>query len=222
MADTPNLGFPYLAEGQASAHTTHNDALNLLDSLCFPAVEDRNLAAPPGSPAEGSRYIVAASATGDWSGYDKYLAVYYSGWKFVAPVEGLKVWLKDEDMYVVYDGSIWHGEEQVSFVHFTKPVAGDECALFYTPVAATITSVRGVQSGGTNAVIDLRHSTDRSAAGNQVETSNFTVTSTTTGNTWTSGFEDATIPASSYCWADIDSISGSPDWVEFEVRWRKD
>lgn len=74
MAETTHLGLPVLEAGQAQKHVTVNEALHLLDGVVQLAVIDRDLAAPPGAPGEGDRYIVAAGATGDWSGQDDAVA----------------------------------------------------------------------------------------------------------------------------------------------------
>ena len=68
MSDTTHLGLPYLAAAQAQKHVTHNEALTRLDALVQLAVIKRSLASPPASPAEGDRYLVAASPTGAWAG----------------------------------------------------------------------------------------------------------------------------------------------------------
>ena len=64
MTDTPNLALPYIDGGEAQPFVTHNDAVRGLDALVQLAVLDRDLAAPPGSPSDGQRWIVAASPTG--------------------------------------------------------------------------------------------------------------------------------------------------------------
>ena len=61
---TPNLALPFIAQGQAQKEVTHNEALLRLDALVQIAVRSRSLAAPPGSPADGERWSVAAGATG--------------------------------------------------------------------------------------------------------------------------------------------------------------
>ena len=68
MEDSPNLGLPYILAAQSQKHVTHNEAIRALDAVVQLAVLDRDLAAPPVSPAEGDRYIVASSPTGDWDG----------------------------------------------------------------------------------------------------------------------------------------------------------
>ncbi len=79
MTRTPNLNLPYLDAAQAQKHVTHNDALRILDALVQPAVLSRVLTTPPGTPAEGDRYIVAASATGAWVGQDGKVAAWQDG-----------------------------------------------------------------------------------------------------------------------------------------------
>ncbi len=113
MADnTARLTLPYIKASQSQKEVTHAEGLNILDALVQPAVEDRDLTAPPGSPAEGDMYIVAASATGDWAGEDDALAHYVgAAWAFYAPAEGWRVWLKDEQQEARYDGSAWQAGE---------------------------------------------------------------------------------------------------------------
>ena len=65
---TTILNLPYLAAAQAQKHVTHNEALRTLDAIVQISVLDRDISSPPGSPAEGDRYIVAANPTGAWSG----------------------------------------------------------------------------------------------------------------------------------------------------------
>ncbi|KIT16312.1 DUF2793 domain-containing protein [Jannaschia aquimarina] len=70
MESSVNLSLPYIQPSQAQKHVTHNEALRVLDALVQPVVADRPLAAPPGTPEEGARYIVDDPATGDWAGQD--------------------------------------------------------------------------------------------------------------------------------------------------------
>ena len=76
---TPNLGLPQLAADQAQKHVTVNEALYDLDALVQLAVLDRSLSALPGSPADGARYIVAASPTGAWAGHANHIAAWLDG-----------------------------------------------------------------------------------------------------------------------------------------------
>ena len=108
MDDTPNLGLPYIMAAQSQKHVTHNEAIRALDAMVQLAVLDRDLAAPPGSPAEGARYIVGGSPTGAWSDHADEVAAYQDGaWMLYAPVEGWIAWIADEDVAVVWDGTTW-------------------------------------------------------------------------------------------------------------------
>lgn len=108
MDETPNLRLPYILAAQAQKHVTHNEAIRALDAIVQLSVLDRSLAAPPPAPADGSRYIVAASATGDWSGHDHDIAAYQDGaWMFYPPREGFIAWVADEDVVVVWTGAAW-------------------------------------------------------------------------------------------------------------------
>jgi len=60
MDASSNLNLPFIIAAQAQKHVTHNEAVRALDALVQLMVLDKDLASPPGSPAEGSRYIVAA------------------------------------------------------------------------------------------------------------------------------------------------------------------
>lgn len=108
MDFTSHLDLPFLMPAQAQKHVTLNESLLALDTLVHLAVEDRDLAAPPGSPAEGARYIVAASATGAWTGRADNIAAFEDGaWAFRTPAEGWRAWVCDEDRLVVFDGADW-------------------------------------------------------------------------------------------------------------------
>lgn len=105
---TPNLTLPYLMAAQAQKHVTHNEAIRMLDAVVQLSVKDRNLAAPPGSPADGHRYIVAASPSGAWAGQALKIAAWQDGvWEFFTPREGWLAWIEDEDTFVAWDGAAW-------------------------------------------------------------------------------------------------------------------
>lgn len=89
MADTPNLVLPYLAANQSQKHVTVNEALRRLDALVQVTVQSAVLAAPPGAPTEGQRWIVGASPTGAWTGHAAHLAAWQDGaWGFYVPLDG--------------------------------------------------------------------------------------------------------------------------------------
>jgi hypothetical protein len=108
MTDSLHLGLPYIAAAQAQKHITHNEALRALDALVMLGVLDRDLTAPPGSPAEGARYLVKATGTGAFAGKDGQVAHFRDGgWAFHAPRAGWIAYVADEDAILVHDGSAW-------------------------------------------------------------------------------------------------------------------
>ena len=109
MPDTStHLLLPYLLAAQAQKHVTVNEALRLLDGLVQLAVLDRHLTAPPASPADGARYIVASGATGAWSGWDLNVAYWVDGaWMRLVPRPGWQAWVVDEASFLAWDGSAW-------------------------------------------------------------------------------------------------------------------
>ena len=110
MANSTQLAMPYLEAAQAQKHVTHNEALRVLDVVVMLAALDRDLTAPPGSPADGDRYLVASGGAGAWSGQDGKIAAWQDGaWSFHAPREGWRLWLADEGILLVFDGASWTG-----------------------------------------------------------------------------------------------------------------
>lgn len=108
MSDTTLLVLPLLDAAQAQKHVTVNEGLLRLDALVALSVIDRDLAAPPGSPSDSDRYIVAAGATGAWSGEDGNIAAYQDGaWNFYWPREGWLAWVADEARFLVYRSGAW-------------------------------------------------------------------------------------------------------------------
>lgn len=108
MDDTTHLKLPYILAAQSQKHVTHNEALRVLDALVQLAVADKDLATPPGSPAEGVRYVVAASPTGAWAGHAGDIAAFQDGaWAFYDPGEGWLAWVADEDELYVFNGTSW-------------------------------------------------------------------------------------------------------------------
>ena len=108
MVDTPNLGLPYILAAQSQKHVPHNEAIRALDAIVQLSVLDRSLTAPPATPAEGDRYIVASSPTGAWTGQAEKIAAYQDGaWMFYAPKEGWISWVADENIAVAFDGAAW-------------------------------------------------------------------------------------------------------------------
>ena len=108
MTTTPHLALPLIAAAQAQKHVTHNEALFAVDALLHCAVKDKDLAAPPASPAEGDRYIVAGAATGAWAGKTGHVAARQDGaWRFYPPQAGWIAFVVDELQLYHFNGTAW-------------------------------------------------------------------------------------------------------------------
>lgn len=108
MDETPRWALPLLFAGQAQKEIFHNEALMLVDALLHGRVESADLSAPPGAPTHGQCWIVAAGASGDWSGQVAAVALWTAGgWRFIAARPGLRVAVADRDHVLFYDGTIW-------------------------------------------------------------------------------------------------------------------
>ena len=107
---TPNLHLPYLIAAQAQKHVTHNEAIRSLDAVVQLSVVDRAHTAPPATPAEGERYIVAGGATGVFADHVGQIAAWQDGgWLFRAATTGWIAYVAAENIAVVWTGSAWIG-----------------------------------------------------------------------------------------------------------------
>lgn len=102
------LSLPYILPAQAQKHVTHNEALRLLDVIVQLSVTARDIAVPPATPAQGDRYIVPLGAQGEWSGFDRQIALYEDGaWQFFSAMAGWTAWVAGESVLASFDGSDW-------------------------------------------------------------------------------------------------------------------
>lgn len=106
---TPKLAAPELTSGQALPESTVNEQVRTIEQGAGHFIfKDRDLATPPGSPAQGDCYLVATSGTGAWAGQDGKIAFYMNtGWEFITAIEGFTAWVNDENVLIVFDGAAW-------------------------------------------------------------------------------------------------------------------
>lgn len=72
------------------------------------AVIDKDILTPPGSPAAGDRYLINGTGTGAWSSNSNDITTWDgAAWIFAVKREGMIVWVKDEDKYYTYNGTVW-------------------------------------------------------------------------------------------------------------------
>ena len=170
MSDTTtHLLLPYVLAAQAQKHVTHNEALRLLDGLVQLSVLDRDLTAPPGSPADGDRYIVGSGATGDWAGWDLNVALWTDGaWLRLPPRTGWRAWVEDEGLLLVYGGASWIGTTPTALQNMAMLGVGttaDGSNPFSAKLNAALWTAKTIAEGGTG---DLLYTMNKEAAGDDL------------------------------------------------------
>jgi hypothetical protein len=170
MSDaTTNLLLPWILAAQAQKHVTHNEALRILDGLVQLFVPDRDLTAPPGSPADGDRYIVASGATGGWAGWDLNVALFTDGaWLRLPPRTGWRAWVEDEGVLLVYDGSAWTSTSPAALQNLTLLGVGTTANAsnpFSAKLNAALWTAKTVSEGGTG---NLFYTMNKEAAGDDL------------------------------------------------------
>lgn len=99
---------PFIAEGQAQPHVTHNAALDLIDAALQRVALSASMTSPPPSPADGAVYLLPTGASGWGDAGPGDLAIWSGGlWHRVAPVLGWRWHVADEGRARVFDGVAW-------------------------------------------------------------------------------------------------------------------
>ncbi len=171
MTETLHLALPMIAAAQAQKHITHNEALRSLDALVMLSVLDRNLSAPPGSPAEGARYLVEPTGTGAFAGKDGEIAHFRDGaWGFHVPRPGWVAYVADEEILIVFNGSSWEPlTGGISSLQDVPLLGLATVADSTNPLSAVLNNAlfaaRTVADGGDG---DLRYKLSKATAGDTV------------------------------------------------------
>ena len=107
----PNLGLTAgYGEGESGWSDSMNANLKMLDAVVNLCVLSSTTLSPPGSPADGDRYIVPAGATAAWAGKDNQVAVFSEGaWIYYTPVHGWVSYVKDSLSSMMWDDSGFWG-----------------------------------------------------------------------------------------------------------------
>lgn len=158
MTTTPR-GAPELVASQAVPETTVNEQIRHTEAgACHFPVADRT-SSPPGSCSDGASYIIAATATGAWTGKETHIATAVgtnaaSGWLYHVPAEGMTAYIQDENARQLYDGSAWVTDTtggSYSTASTTEQLTGTDSSKGSTPdsVAALWEQGSDVASAGT-------------------------------------------------------------------------
>jgi hypothetical protein len=114
--------------------------LQTLDTLVAASVEEPPRASPPSAPVIGASYIVDAGAVGDWAGKSQSIAAFTSGgWRFIAPCDGMTVYVRSTDNWAAYRAAAWElGRIRgSSLVIDGQQVVGSRTAAIPLPTAGT-------------------------------------------------------------------------------------
>jgi len=111
---TPKSGIKTMPTGTTKNEAIFNEGIILLESLVYRGVISRQVVDPSGispTPANGDIYLVPPDGSptliGDFSGQGDKIAVYYDGWRFLNPDEGITLWIVNESQSVQYRGGVW-------------------------------------------------------------------------------------------------------------------
>ncbi|MEG3089133.1 DUF2793 domain-containing protein [Sphingomonas sp. PB4P5] len=109
MSDTTaRLGLPMIRPGQAQKELSHNEALAVIDLLIGAQASAFGLNTPPTAPAPGAAWVVGSAPLGAWAGKAGQVAGWTEGgWRFVAPVESLVVWIVEAAVIARFSGGAW-------------------------------------------------------------------------------------------------------------------
>nr|WP_247750325.1 DUF2793 domain-containing protein [Rhizobium sp. 16-449-1b] len=99
---------PYILPSQAQKHVPHNEALQRLDAVVqLTIIAERQ--APPETPGEGDRYLVAADLEGAWLGRQGLISVWQDGaWAYLSPNPGWRAFFLDTHQLRAFDGTKWN------------------------------------------------------------------------------------------------------------------
>jgi hypothetical protein len=149
MPDTsPILSLPYILPAQAQKHVTHNEAIRALDVMVQLSVQDRNLSAPPLTPVQGQRHIVAAGANGLWLGQAGKVAMFADGyWSFYQPLTGWRAHIVAEAAVAAFDGTVWKSPAEQPLVVQRLGVSATPDATNRLSVSADATLLNNAGAG---------------------------------------------------------------------------
>lgn len=105
MSNTANNSIPFVPENTIDPAAGLNESLLTVDALLQLAVVSVGANTPPGSPANGARYVVGTAPTGAWAGRANQVAQWLDGgWRFYQARYALNT--ADGLMYV-RQGATW-------------------------------------------------------------------------------------------------------------------
>lgn len=97
---------------------------------------------PPANPSNADRYIVASSPTGVWIGHANEIVTYNGGWEFLAPFEGICIFVRDINRLLQYttkwEGLVAAGKDPVSSFSSGQTLTMDQSGETITCTSSSI------------------------------------------------------------------------------------
>lgn len=115
MTLTPNLNLPYLLPAQALKYITYNEAMLRLDSLVQLSVKSQ-ISTPPTNPTLGETYLIAPGASGEWAGFEAFIARFEAteNWQMLEPKLGWTCLIRDERRLCSFYDTGWEDTQDTS------------------------------------------------------------------------------------------------------------
>lgn len=145
MSLSARLGLPLLASGQAQKEITHNEAIQLLDTIVAACVEELPVSAPPSNPALGACYIVGPAPSGAWAGKSGCLACFTNGgWRFLPPRAGMSALIRPTGLTATYRTDAWDVGTNICTKVMVdgKQVVGAQAGAVNAPTGGTTVDVQ--------------------------------------------------------------------------------
>ena len=78
------------------------------DNFSFQSPVISKTSIPPTSKNKGDRYLITATASGDWTGKETQLT-YYDGsaWQYIIPTSGFLFCVNSEKIFYQFNGTTW-------------------------------------------------------------------------------------------------------------------
>ncbi|PVX29002.1 DUF2793 domain-containing protein [Sphingomonas pokkalii] len=154
IAATDRFDLPLLEPGQAQKEMFHNEALLRIDILTHASVVSAQMEVPPSSPQLGQCWLIGNAPSGAWAGHAGSLAAWTAGgWRFVAPREGLQLWIEDSGVPARFLGGEWYQNRTYGEVFVQgHQVVGERGAAIAEPEGGTTVDVEARRT--ISAVLD--------------------------------------------------------------------
>jgi hypothetical protein len=166
---TPIAGLKTMPTNTIKNEAIFNEDLILLEALTYRGVVSRSLLDPSTisspAPSNGTIYLVpdgSPNAVGEWASHGGDVAVYFDGWRYLPPAEGLTLWVTDEAQSIQYRSGAWIDRNELPPTNLTdladvslagSPSPQDGESLTYNAALGVWMAGAGGGGGGTPVVI---------------------------------------------------------------------